>query len=232
MRYKMIRNNLCKPVFWAAVITLCIPLSSFAADRPPTDVHRAADEGLMIFLKNKPMVTRQHLGFEQQKDVDIAVLGQGFPIFTIPPEKFVNEDPSQDLQSLIVPTGFWQFLIMSGGVPKALLTVDMVNGVWTPVSIGAAGLASELGKLIEAWPSSEGYSYRIIRVYQAKSDFAELSKDGKIIGVVPFGSSLVSTRKAAQGGVVQQYSPRNILDAKDLLIDLRPAVMRSLQFDH
>jgi hypothetical protein len=227
----MLRNNLCKPVLLAAVITLCIPLLSFAADKPPTDIHRAADDGLKIFLKNKPMGTRQHLGFEKQGDVDTAVLGQGFPIFTIPPDRFLNGDPAQDLQSLMVPTGFWQFLIMSGGVPKALLTVDMVNGVWTPVSIGAAGLASELGKLIEAWPSSEGYSYRIIRVYQAKSDFAELSKDGKIIGVVPFGSSLVSTRKMAQGGIVQQYSPRNIRDAKDLLIDLRPAVMRNLQFD-
>jgi hypothetical protein len=228
-REKMTRGILCKRVLLAVVMILCLPLLVFAVDTPPGDVSRAADEGLTIFLKDKPTSARQYLGFEMQEDVDAAVLGQGFPIYTIPPATFLNGDLSQDLQSLIVPTGFWQFLIMSGGVPKALLTVDLVNGVWTPVSIGSAGLAREIGTLMETWPPSDAYSYRIIRVYQAKSDFAELSKDGGAVGVVPFGSSLVATQGIAQGGAVQQYSPTTILNAKDLLMNLRPAVISNLQ---
>jgi hypothetical protein len=227
----MTRGILCKRVLLAVVMMLCLPLPVFAMDVPPGEVSRAADEGLTTFLKDKPTSARQYLGFQMQEDIDAAVLGQGFPIYTIPPATFLNGDLSQDLQSLIVPTGFWQFLIMSGGATKALLTVAPVNGVWTPVSIGAAGLAREIGTLMETWPPSDGYSYRIIRVYQAKSDFAELFKDGGVVGVVPFGSSLATTRGSAQGGAVQQYSSTTILYAKDLLISLRPAVISNLQSD-
>ncbi len=145
----MTRDILCKLVLLAVVMMLCLPLPASAVDPPPGDVSRAADEGLAIFLKNNLLSGRQYLGFTRQEDVDAAALGQGFQIFTIPPDRLLSDNTVQDLQSLVVPTTIWQFLIVTGGVPKALLTVDLVNSVWTPVSIGSSGLAKELGELIE-----------------------------------------------------------------------------------
>jgi len=228
----MARSIFYKLIFLAAVTMLsCLPFPVLAVDEPPGEVIRAADEGLAIFLKDKPAPARQYLGFEKREDVDSVVLGEGFPIYTIPPATFLKGDFSQSLQSLAVPTGLWQFLVVSGGVPKALLTVDLVNGVWTPVSIGSVGLAREIGALMETWAPSDGYRCRIFRVYQAKSDFAELSKDGRVVGVVPFGSSVAATGGTTQGGAVKRYSPTTILDAQDLLIGLRSSVVSNLQSD-
>lgn len=81
---------------------------------------------------------------------------------------------------------------MNQGQAKALLTVDMVDGHWKVVSIGAAGLADELLKVVRAWPDTSGCSLRLIRTYQAMSDFIVISKAGATIGIVP----LVSARLA------------------------------------
>jgi hypothetical protein len=99
-----------------------------------------------------------------------------------------------------------------------------MNNTWTPVSIGAAGLAKELQAVIEAWPVSSGYSYRLIRVYQAKAEFIELSHSDKVIGIVSLGSL-----NAAIGARKKVFDPADIRDPIDILSALRPAVQMNLQ---
>jgi hypothetical protein len=215
------------PALLLFVLALSAPGPSFAGNAPPDDIKRAAGEGIVVFLKDKRMGNLQRLGFQSRAEIDNAALGEGFQIFTIPPDKLLNDSLPQDLPSLVIPTNQWQFLIVSGDKANALLTVDIVDGAWTPVSIGSSGLAQQLAALLAAWPASAGYEYRLIRVYQAKSDFIELSHRGKVVGIVPLTSLLVAT----SGEAGAAYAPRSLHDPKEVLSELRPVVRRNLQLD-
>ena len=215
-----------KPISFLFLFTLILPVLSFASDLPPADVSMAAEKGLAVFIKSDRLGARQRLGFLRQEDADVAVLGRSFRLFTIPPDRFTAVEDVADLQSLSVETGLWDFLILKHGEAQAVLTVDLMQGVWTPVSIGASGLAKELSRLVEIWPVSEGYEYRIVRIYQAKADLAEISKDGRILGVVPLGSYLSATGEEARN-----YSPERLRSAKEVVAALRHAVKKNLELE-
>ena len=208
-------------------IFLVVILPSVVAARgiPATEVVIAATEGLTTFLHQINAQNLDRFGFYSQADISGAQLGPAFQIFTIPPDKILSYDPSiSDLSSMIVPTNQWQFLIISQGNPKSLLTVDFFKDEWTAVSIGASGLAMQLSKITEAWPASAGYRYRLIRVYQAKSDFLEMSLGEKVIGIVP----LLSARMAL-GSEKEDFDPLGLEDSRNILINLRPIVEKNIQ---
>lgn len=214
--------TICLIVFALSLTGLCIAGSS-----PPDDVKRAAVDGLKAFVKDGRMGKLRQLGFDTQADIDYSALGKGFQIFTIPPDRLLNGSAPQDIQTLAIPTNQWQFQIVTGDKAKALLTVDIVNGVWTTVSIGSSGLAQQLAGFLASWPPASGYDFRLIRVYQAKSDFIELSKGGKVLGIVPLTSLLAAT----SGGSATAYDPRSLRDPNEVLSNLRPVVKRNLLQD-
>jgi hypothetical protein len=200
--------------FWGDVST---------ADEVPAVIRKAADNGVGIFLKNPQMTGLQKMGFRSQSEIDGAYAGEGFQVFTISPDRLLGNNDSLDMPDLITPTNLWQFLVRSTDGAKALLTVDTMKGVWTPVSIGSAGLARELGMVLEKWPASQGYRYRLIRVYQAKSDFIELSQSGKVKGIVTLSSlnAVLNGKKA--------FDPSDILESRRVLDALRPVVQKNIQ---
>jgi hypothetical protein len=79
-------------------------------------------------------------------------------------------------------------------------------------------------KLLEAWPASSGYQYRLISVYQVNAKFIEVSQGDKVIGLVPLVSS-----NATMGEPKKEFDPTDIRDAKEVLINLRSAVLRNIQ---
>lgn len=222
----MTRPFISRSVLLVFVFILFIPCFTSAGESPPNDIRKAAKEGIAIFLKDSRSSQLHRLGFESQADVDNAELGEGFQIFTIHPDKLLNESASQELYDLVTPTTQWQFLILVRGKANALLTVDLVNGKWTPVSIGSAGLAKQLSDLLSAWPATSGYQHRLIRVYQAQSDFIELSQEGKIIGILPLTSLLA----AIQGDARKEFNAHDLRNPKEVLSDLRPVVRKNIQF--
>ena len=131
---------------------------------------------------------------------------------------------SQDFQPLATPTDQWEILVVAGKKANALLTVDFVDGKWMPVGIGAPGLAKKLGNILEAWPASSGYQYRLICLYQISEKFIELSQGGKMIGLIPLVSS-----NATMGEPQKEFDPANIRDAKEVLINLWSSVLRDIQ---
>ncbi|NVN91059.1 MAG: hypothetical protein HXX11_10710 [Desulfuromonadales bacterium] len=161
-----------------------------AAESPSADVLRAAEDGLTTFLKSPGVRNLDKLGFSNTQEVDAAVIGQGFRISILAPAKVLASVGDEHLSTLSTPSDTWQFLVLSGGIPKALLTVTLLDGSWTAVSFGAHGLAMELASVLEQWPASN-FTHTLIRSYQAKSDFIELSDRGTILGVVP----LISARE-------------------------------------
>ena len=211
---------------FVAILLLVILPSIVAADETPSpEVSLAATLGLRTFMGKIGSQNSLGFGFVSQTDITEAQLGPSFQIFTIPPDDILNYDPSiSDLSSMIIPTNQWQFLIISQGSPRSLLTVDFFNDEWTAVSIGASGLASQLSKITEVWPASAGYRWRLIKVYQAKSDLVEISSGDKVIGIVPLLSGRV-----ALGFEKQDFDPLDLQVSKNILLNLKPIVEKSLQ---
>ncbi len=220
----MTRPIMSKSVLLVFVFVLFIPCIT-VGESPPYDIKKMAKEGITIFLNDSRSSHLHRLGFESQADVDNAELGDGFHIYTIQPDKLLDESASQDLDNLVTPTTQWQFLISVRGKAKALLTVDLVNGKWEPVSVGSAGLAKQLSDVLAIWPTTLGYQYRLIRVYEAQADFIELSQEAKKIGILPLTSLLI----AIKAGVKKTFDPHDLRHPKEVLSDLRPIVRENIQ---
>jgi len=186
---------------------------------PAHDIVQAATDGLAIFVKNKPGARIGHFGFASQADIDSAELGAGFQLFTIQPD-LLNASTSLDFQNLVTPINQWWFPIVVGGVNKALLTVALIEGKWTPVGIGASRLGAALAGLTAAWPQAAGYAHRFIRVYQAESDFVEMSQDGSIMGIVPLSSLLRAQKENAE----LTFDAGVLRGQEEILSDLRAAI--------
>jgi hypothetical protein len=173
-------------------LMLQFPSLISAEQLAPTEVITAAREGLRTFLNEIEPQHLYELGFINQGDIEAAELGEGFQVFTIPPESVTNYARGQELQALIEPTTIWEFLIESNGEARAVLTVDFFKGKWTAVGIGASGLATQLKKVLETWPAYTGYNIKLIRIYQASSDFVQISEGEIGRGIVPLNSGRVA----------------------------------------
>lgn len=206
----------------AFVFALFTPCMTIAGEAPSDDIKKAGREGIAVFLKDTRIGSLNRLGFESQADIDNAELGDGFQIFTINPDKLLDESSVQELQSLVTPTNQWVFVIRAGMKANALLRVEVVDGKWIPVSIGASELARELSSLMAKWPVSSGYEYRFIRVYQARSDLIELSRGGKFIGFIP-----LTTLIMAPGRLTGIFDLSDLREQKDILPGLRSTVKQN-----
>lgn len=202
-----------------------IAQSVSATETPPAEVVNAAKEGLSTFLQAIPQQILPQFGFQSAKETEGAELGEGFQIFTIFPDQLLNDDKNlSDLDSLIVPTDLWEFLVLKDNQAKCVLTVDFFKNRWTTVGIGSSGLAVELKKIVESWPTSGGYQHTLIRIYQAKSDFVEISKEETSIGLIPLTSARV-----AMGMADHNLNPLDLQDSRSVLSSLIPIIRENLQ---
>ncbi len=205
------------------VLVMCQTLL-LADEGVPQEVLNAARQGIATFVKNPQTKNLASLGFVRKAQIDEAAYGQGFPVCYVPPDLLLAADANQVTEALIVPTNMWQFLVMSEGAAVSVLTVDYFKGQWTPVSIGASGLASELAALTEAWPQSAGYRYKLVRVYQAKAYFVQISLDEKSIGAVPLTSA-----RLAMNLDDQRFNPLDVRGIDEILLKLRPLVRMNME---
>ncbi len=192
MKKRMIRLTL--PCLIMAMIFSCIQTLP-AIEAPSQAVINAAEKGMTEFLSNPAVIGSKKspiASFTGPTKPDMT-LGAGVRIYTIAP---TFDADTASLDSLAVPTGHWRFMLLAGNQPAAMLTVAETNGEWHAVSIGGAGIARELYQVINRWPAGEGYNYRFIRIFQARSDFIEISRNGNVSGFVPLTSSRISFKMA------------------------------------
>lgn len=209
------------------LLTACTSGASSGDGHPSEDIIKAAKEGIQVFFNNSKSEDLSRLGVKSKAQVASTDLGYGFQIYTIQPDnlqQLINETISKDYQSYLTPTNQWQFLVTDGINAYSLLTVDSVNGEWTPVSMGSSELAKELGQVLSTWPESSGYQYRFIVVYQAKSEFVELSQNGKVLGFIPMTSLLA----AISDNSAYEFDPRDLRDPIKVLQALKPVVSRNI----
>jgi hypothetical protein len=61
---------------------------------------------------------------------------------------------------------------------RTLLMVDKRGDSWQAVSIGASGLGHDWGNTVRQYSASQGYTYKLVRIYQTKANFVLLGGAG------------------------------------------------------
>lgn len=220
----MKKINFLSVILISFILLFKLPFVFSADEEPPIGVFNAALEGMKTFLKDYHAQKLNQIGFANQNEVNDAILSKGFRVFTLHPDSLKNLNVLQDLSSIATPTNLWQFIILTHRKAASLLTVDNVNNKWTAVSIGSFELSKQLNKFIETWPASKGYQYRLIRVYQATSDFMELLYANKVIGIIPLTSGRIAMNLEKQ-----EFDPFDLHTSSDILVNIRPIVKKNIE---
>lgn len=155
------------------------------------------------------------------QDLKDARIAYGFPVYTIDPTDLLAG--RREMKAMTRPTGIWRFVITLHDQPIGLATVEQVNGKWETVAYGASVMAKDLDAAMGAYANAERSNVRVLRIYQAQSDFLEVSSaQNGAVRFAPLHSarqSLLLQRKGAGDGLVA---------ASDLLEPLRVAVKKNL----
>lgn len=190
-----------------------------AEEIPPLEVVQAAQQGIATFASADPYPLSSPLSVSDRPGLDNATLHHGFRVYTASPPQLIK---GPRLTAVITPTGMWRFVAAADGQPLALVTVVQVEGQWRAVSIGGAQLAAEVNRVIERWPSQQGYSHRFVRIYQARADLIEISRNGQSIGFVP----LTASRMALS--IDGQFDPAVLLSDSEVLMPLQKIVAEKI----
>jgi hypothetical protein len=158
---------------WLTVgMTNVLPLS---AQGVPAAVGGAAEYGFRSLLEAIPLPEISNFNFADKDEIKSATLGEGFRVFTIPPELIVNYNPGLAIEDMVMPTPIWFFPVLVSGEARALITVDLLDGQYQAVSLGGRGVAKEWAAASAKWPASAGYQNTFVRIYQATADFILVS---------------------------------------------------------
>jgi hypothetical protein len=166
------------------LVLIILPLFLFSwnvrCETAPPEAIWAAREGLPPFMNALPERQREGCGG--------AELGDPFRVYTITPAALDAYLVGDSVASLISPTGMWLFPVVAEGRSRFLLTVDTVDGSWRAVSLGQAGLAAELDRLLLRWPREKGYDPLLVSVFAASTHFFTIpQKDGRNLTPFVFG---------------------------------------------
>jgi hypothetical protein len=186
----------------------------------PPEVRAAAERGLAGLLGADAGRGLDRLGFESRAEAAGAVIGDGFQVFTVPPDLLAASE-SADISTVAAPSTQWLFLVTSGGTPKSIVTVDQIGGAWTAVSIGGADMSEDLAALLARWPAST-FAHRFIRSYEAASEMMEVSRGGRVLGAVPFRSARTAMR--ARG----RFDPNDLRPTGEVSAQIRPAAKAAM----
>lgn len=202
------------------VCLICFGYSSvFAAEVPP-EVLQVARSGICDFIKAERSQGSVPYDAAQVQMLEDSELGYGFQVHTVTPGHLMN---GTDLDSMLTPTGLWRFVVVSEGQPGSLITVARVQGNWTAVALGGRQLAAEVQRVVEAYPAAQGYTHRFIRVFQARSDFIQVSQKGKPVGYVPLSASRLAFQMDGT------FEPGFLLKSSEVVEPLRRIVRERLR---
>lgn len=164
----------CRPKSLTIVFSLCFLLAGafqLMAEYPVPLINRVAQEG---FEEHRDPVF--NLGFCTPQEWEMAVLGDGFPIYTVEGDKLLKRggDGTHSMRHLVTPTKEWYFMINADNRAVAMLFVGEINGEWQVTGIGHSGIANEMDEMLAIWNKEKGYAFRFVRIYEARSDFLEV----------------------------------------------------------
>jgi hypothetical protein len=165
------------------------------------------------------------LDVSDMQDLKDAVIAYGFAEYSIAPKDL--SAGRGELRTMARPTGQWRFVISLRGKPIGLATVEMVNGRYETVSYGAAVLAKDVDAMTNYHGNATRSNLRLLRIYQARSDFLEVSgENDNRARYAPLHSARESLLPQARA--IKDGKPAALLESEDLLQPLRTAVKANL----
>lgn len=161
------------------------------------------------------------LDISDMQDLKDAVIGYGFPVYTVDPTDLVAG--RNTMQGMAKPTAQWRFVITLHGRPIGMSTVERNNGKYETVEYGASVLSKDVDAAANFHGNADKSNLRFMRIYQARSDFLEVvGQDGRA-RFAPLHSareSLMLKQRAVKAGKAGD----DLLDESDFIQPLRSAV--------
>lgn len=132
--------------------------NTFAQSDPPsTAMVNTARTGFVSYLTSAVTEeTKTIIGFDQNDDLNLAVLGTPLRLYNLPADAVKNYDGSATVSSLIEETDRWYFPIIIAGKIKMMLYVAWRDGAWQRIGLGSAGLAREMQALLTSTSLKKG----------------------------------------------------------------------------
>jgi len=167
------------------------------------------------------------------QDLKDARIAYGFPVYTIDPNDVLSRS---QMQSKAKATGEWRFVITLHDKPIGIATLEKENGRWETTSYGATVLAKDVDAAMGVHGDAQRSNVRFIRVFQAQSDFLEVTGADGRARFAPLHSAreslLMSQRakKSRAAGVAADsaVSSDGLMDQADFLEPLRATVKANL----
>jgi len=153
------------------------------------DAQAAAIKGLKSWLEVIPKSELGKYGFSKESELTQATLGDPFQVVSIQTQKILQYKGEDIADIISAADERWYFPVLVNGAFRTMLIVARKGNAYKVVGIGYSGLARELGTVRAQWPASRGYNVKLVRVYQAYSDFVLVEGGGEKSGLVPLESA-------------------------------------------
>lgn len=167
-------------------------------DTLPTEVQRAAEEGLPRFLQGLAYdeMALESYGIKSFEEVQSSTLGKAYLLYTVRDlAQLANYSQRQGASALITPTQTWYFAILINNEPRVDLEVAWQESRWQAVAIGGI-LSKEMAEIERRLPGllrekgiSTGCSFKLVRIFPLNAVFVFLNCADKefIIPLTPTG---------------------------------------------
>jgi hypothetical protein len=141
----------------------------------------AAEAGFKRFLDSESF--NKQIGFSSTAEALSSVIGEGFQECYIK-KGLAERTHSTNITDIMGQYDSWEFMVMSRGRAKALVTVVKKDGHWQAVGLGGP-VGDAMQKVASSWPASAGYSLRLIDGAPLRmNSLVVVSKAGVTVGVV------------------------------------------------
>ena len=154
-----------------------------------------------------------------------AKVGYGFAVHTIDPADLLAGRST--MRAMAKPMSQWRFVISANGRAIGLATVEKINGRYETVSYGGAVLAKDLDAAARQHGNADKSNLRLLRIYQARSDFLAVDSEDGRGRYAPLHSARESLM--LQPSVNMMGKPvSKLLDETDLVQPLRAIVKQTM----
>jgi len=147
--------------------------STALADDPPPEVRKVAEEEAPHWLGLVQKAPAEYFGLSDPNQVERAELGEPYEVYTIEPDRLQEYDASMAVSMMLSKANRWLFPVLIDGKAQFFYEIALFDGKWQPVSIGASGLARDVGQihsripmLLRAKGMDSKSTVRFVRVYE------------------------------------------------------------------
>lgn len=195
--------------------------------RATAEAHAAAQRDFAQFatyqtqLRGGGSPTDFPLEINDLQDLKDAVVGYGFPVYTVDPAELVAGRSS--MHGMVRPTAQWRFVITLRDRPIGMATVERVNGRYETVAYGGAVLAKDVDAVAGFHGNADKSNLRFVRIYQARSDFLEVGGQDGRARFAPLHSARESLMLNQRAGKANQ-----LMEEAEILQPLRSAVKENM----